>query len=230
VLDVHARDHSSGHEKHCPVYDGTHENGCNRYDRTKRCYCGYDAIETPCEASMLVDNAFNEEEVYPVDWIDFFCDGWEPGLCGLAISMCTTLESLDIHLLGALDPLKTGWVPWGQQYLFEMFFIGRENSPQSCSKISGLSTLKRLRMNTPVPWSMINLPGLHTLEIHMIDIGLLGAKRFMGRPTDSLNTTITKLVVDVDLMTFARFLTLCYLDSLFPYLVALRHLCIRFST
>jgi hypothetical protein len=179
---------------------------------------------------MLVDNAFNEEEVYPVDWIDFVCDGWEPGLCGLAISMCTTLESLDIHLLGALDPLKTGWVSWGQQYLFEMFFIGRENSPQSCSKISGLSTLKRLRMNTPVPWSMINLPGLHTVEIHMIDIGLLGAKRFMGRPTDSLNTTITKLVVDVDLMTFARFLTLCYLDSLFPYLVALRHLCIRFST
>ena len=92
VLDVHAVDRSSGHEKHCPVYDGTHENGCNRYDRTKPCCCGYEAIEAPCEAYMLVHNASNEEEVYPAKWIEYVYDGWEPSVCGFIISVCTALE------------------------------------------------------------------------------------------------------------------------------------------
>ena len=135
-----------------------------------------------------------------------------------------------MHVLRMSFPPTEGWVSWGQDCLMEMFFGGRENSYQSMATIAGFSTLKRLTTDTPLPWSMINLPELETLEVSLNDGDLGGAKRFVGRPADSLNATITTLVVNVDLMTFARSSTLYYLDNIIPYLSKLRNLFVRLST
>jgi hypothetical protein len=136
--------------------------------------------------------------------------------------------------MGRLDEdLEDEWSSKPKLFKTGMFFPGWEANHGSLSHMPGLTNLKRLVTHGQVPWSMINLPKLETLEVTILNHlswSIEASGGFINRPVDTSNTTITTLIVNMDIKILVRDAGMTYIRNLLPYLHTLQNLFIRLST